>query len=454
MKNESNTVAALSTPPGRGALAIIRITGEHTCDAFGSVIKEKSNFEKEEPRKIGLYRVTEKEGRIIDEITAVKYIHPRSFTGEDMVEIFCHGGPVIVGKILDRLKEVGVVSASRGEFSRRAFLNGKIDLLKAEGIKALIDCQTDIQLKSAQNVYQGKQRESIEKIRMKIIDVYSDLESRIEFEEEDDITEENLSGREELQQIIFQLSEELKKGERIRVMAEGLVIAIAGPANAGKSTLFNSVLGYERSIVHNIPGTTRDYVSEQLEYEGTTIKIFDCAGIRETEDHIEKKGIERTLTAVQNSHQVLWVTSAETDMDKEEEKSILNLRDKVLVIINKTDIKKSESKISFCRNEKIPFIEVSIKEKTNMDSFHTELGSVIKKRIETVPVPDLIGNERHYDIIKSIHENLQQTLSYYEREEIAAYYLKKAIEQFEEVCGYTTSEEVVNNIFGKFCIGK
>lgn len=455
MKSEKSTIAALSTPPGRGALAVVRMTGPDSHDAFIRIVGEKDRFRNEEARKIALYTIIDHEEKIIDEVTAVKFINPKSFTGEDMVEIICHGGPVIVNKILYRLFETGVQPASKGEFSRRAFLNGKMDLLKAEAIKALIDSQTDIHFSSAQNAYQGKQKKQIEKFRNRLIDLISDIESRIEFaEEEEDVKEEKLAGIEELEKLSGDLKNEIKSGERVRAVEDGLQIVLAGPANAGKSTLFNTILGYDRSIVHGIPGTTRDSVSEKIEYEGTMVKISDCAGIRETEDLIEQVGIKRTIQIVNESHHVFWVTSAEEKMDEREKESILKIKEKVLVVLNKIDLKEAEEKKEFFKKEEVPFIEISLKEQVNVEEFNKELSRIVRNTLDSIRVPTIIGNERQHTIIKNIYEYIQTSIENFDREEIAAYYLKQALEQIDEICGYTANEEVMNTIFGKFCIGK
>jgi tRNA modification GTPase len=342
----THPIATLSTPPGRGALAVIRLSGDSVHELFASVIVEKDKFATELPRKIALYTViacdnTRKDGNllpdtraipeVIDEVTAIKYIAPRSFTGEDMVEIFCHGGSVIPQKILDRLFRQGARPAGRGEFSRRAFLNGKMDLLKAESITGLIDSQTEKHFKSAQLAYQGKQLELLEGLKRRIINILSDVESRIEFGEEDDVAESAggavSANVRDLGRIVEELEEELRRGERVRSLDDGLIVALAGPPNAGKSSLFNEILGYDRSIVHDRPGTTRDIVSERILFDGigVAVKLFDSAGIRETDDAIEQAGIERAMEAVKDAHFVIWVTAADEVLNDNERRAISDI---------------------------------------------------------------------------------------------------------------------------------
>ncbi len=454
MYNPFSTVAALSTPGGRGALAVIRITGSASYSSFSSIIKEIERFKNCSAKTVHLYSVIDGDDSVVDEITAIKYTGPKSFTGEDMVEIMCHGGPVIIKKILERLYAIGVEPAAKGEFTRRAFLNGKMDLLKAESIRSLIDSNTDIHLRSAQKAYQGKQRESVEYYRNTFIDLLSTLESRIEFEEEDDIREGSFSEIETFKNVIQKIEKEIFNGERVKSFDQGFTVALAGPANAGKSSLFNTILGYERSIVHDMPGTTRDSVSEQMEFNGTVIRILDCAGLRDTTDIIEQKGISITKSALQRSHAVIWVTSSEEKLQEDEKKEILEVKGKILLVLNKMDICSSEEKRNFCKFNKIPFVEVSIKEGNNLNELFDSFSKVINGIVDEIECPDLITNDRHLTIIKSVHQETVESLKHIDRIEIAAHYLKKAMEALEELCGYTTSEEVLNNVFGKFCIGK
>jgi tRNA modification GTPase len=357
MDTSAYPIVALSTSPGRGALAVIRLSGNGAHDIFAGVVAEKGKFRRESARRIGIYTIVDDGGgndvsrdtspQIVEEVTAIKYGAPRSFTGEDMVEIFCHGGAVIPQNILDRLFRAGARAAGRGEFSRRAFLNGKMDLLKTESIASLIDCQTEKHLKSAQLAYSGKQFESLERLKRQIVGILSDIESRIEFAEDDDVAESKASAssgnRRELERIIQILEDELRCSERIKTLDDGIIIALAGPPNAGKSSLFNEILGYDRSIVHDSPGTTRDAVSEKIVFDGVTVKLFDCAGIRDTDSAIERRGIERTMSAVKDAHVVLWVTSAGERFGDGEREGIVDAGDgkETLVVINKIDLKDS-----------------------------------------------------------------------------------------------------------------
>jgi tRNA modification GTPase TrmE len=551
MNAPAHTIAALSTPPGRGALAVIRLTGDGSHNVFAGVIAQKEKFGKEFPRRIGVYTIVDETAdngdtayTAIDEVTAVKYNAPSSYTGEDMVEIFCHGGAVIPAKILDALFRQGAKAAGRGEFSRRALVNGKIGVLKAESIKELIDSQTETHLRSARLAYFGKQSESIERLKQEVIAVLSDIESRIEFDEDDDVAESKQrlasANKEKLKKIVTELEDDLQRGDRVKALDEGIIVTIAGPANAGKSSLFNEILGYDRSIVHDRPGTTRDIVSERLSIDGVTVKLFDSAGIRETGDAVERLGIDRTRAAVAEAHVILWVTSASEAFwegecdgilgaagvaleseDNARERSQMsqsvdiydsytNGRDedygrmsRLVVIINKIDEDDSydsggsigtdsvdmtnaasinTNKIStnnnigadnsgaimpslpaksclidkkrFCERYMLKYVETSITQKLNREQLFDAIGAAVKSVMKDVPVPAIIINERHRGIAEAVIGDIRDGLENVDREEVAAHCLVSALDRLAEFSGHIGSDEVLDRIFERFCIGK
>ncbi|GBU21033.1 tRNA modification GTPase [Fibrobacteres bacterium R8-0-B4] len=556
MNTPASTIAALSTSPGRGAIAVVRLTGDEAHNIFTGVIAEKEKFRKEAARRIGIYTIidtvniyTDNDDAAItavDEVTAVKYNAPHSYTGENMVEIFCHGGVVIPAKILDNLFRQGAKAAGRGEFSRRALINGKIGVLKAESIRELIDSQTETHLRSAQLAYFGKQSKLIERLKHEIIAILSDVESRIEFDEDDDVAESKLqqisANKKALASIAEKLQDELRRGDRVRALDDGIIVTIAGPANAGKSSLFNEILGYDRSIVHDCPGTTRDIVSERLNFDGETVKLFDSAGIRETGDAVERLGMDRTRSAVAEAHAVLWVTSAVEafgDVEREEileaamvrgdsddgaNAESLNTQDvdisdnygdsrrdvccgknRLAVIINKIDEDESfkantvdtvdigdrsksvvinidtkkESTMNyvgtnhkgeailsprkrsyliekkrFCEEHDLKYVETSITQKFNQAQLFDAISVVLKGVMRDTPAPAIIINERHRGIVETVVRDIRDCLDNFDREEVAAHCLRSALDRFAEFSGHIGSEEVLDGIFEKFCIGK
>ena len=504
MDASTHPIAALSTPPGRGALAVIRLTGDGAQDIFAGIIAEKEKFIKEAPRRIGIYTIIDNAafcgrddtaGAAIDEVTAVKYNAPHSYTGEDMVEIFCHGGAVIPAKILDNLFRQGAKAAGRGEFSRRALVNGKIGILKAESIRELIDSQTETHLRSARLAYFGKQSESIERLKQEIIAVLSDIESRIEFDEDDDVAESKRqqisANKKTLALIAARLQDELRRGDMIKALDDGIIVTIAGPANAGKSSLFNEILGYDRSIVHDCPGTTRDIVSERLNIDGETVKLIDSAGIRETGDTVEKLGMDRTRSAVSEAHAVLWVTSAMEGFGEGEREEILEAtrvrgdvndganieafgaqdvdiynnysdsglkdchgKNRLVIIINKIDVCDSIEKKRFCEEHGLKYVETSITQKLNQAQLFDAISATLKGVMRDTPTPVIIINERHRGIVEAVIGDLRDCLDNFDREEVAAHCLRSALDRLAEFSGHIGSDEVLNGIFERFCIGK
>jgi len=472
MDASTHPIAALSTPSGRGALAVIRLTGDGAQEVFAGIIAEREKFRKETPRRIAIYTIVDNAaGRdditnvAVDEVTAVKYNAPNSYTGEDMVEIFCHGGAIIPAKILYNLFRQGAKAAGRGEFSRRALVNGKIGILKAESIQELIDSQTETHLRSAQLAYFGKQSESIEQLKQEIIAVLSDIESRIEFDEDDDVAESKQqqisANKGTLKMIAAGLQDELRRGDTVKALDDGIIVTIAGPANAGKSSLFNEILGYDRSIVHDCPGTTRDIVSERLSIDGETVKLFDSAGIRETGDEVERLGMDRTRSAVAEARAVLWVTSAAEAFGDEELEDILEAartgeggKNRLVVIINKIDENDSIEKRRFCEEQGLKYVETSITQKLNRVQLFDAISATLMGVAKNTPTPAIIINERHRGIVEAVFGNLLDCLDNFDREEIAAHCLRSALDRLAELSGHVGSDEVLNGIFERFCIGK
>ena len=451
MIKSKSTITAIATPEGRGALAVIRISGSEAHDIFYKCIKEKEKFKKSKEKCIELYTfLNDKE--IIDEITAIRYKSPKSFTGEDMIEIISHGGKITVNEIVHTLIKNGCEIAQRGEFTRRAFNNGKMDLLKAESIQSIIDSNSVIQNKNAINVYYGSGVKKVEKIKSHLIEILCDIESEIEFAEEDDIKIRNNENN-IIKKLIEDLAQEQSRRKKIREIEKGIKVVIAGPPNAGKSTLYNKILGYNRSIVHEKAGTTRDIITEKVLIKKANVTIIDSAGIRITNDEIEKEGIYRSESAIEESSVIIWVTSANEAITNEEKEKIDILKRKnTLFIVNKSDTG-INIKEEALKKKNIDYVVTSFKNNTT-ENVETEIIKRIENITNEIEINELIINERQELIINNIKKLLELAMNSWKQKEIVSIYINEAIKEVENLTGKIGSEEIINSIFDKFCIGK
>ena len=452
----TETIAAVATPKGKSALAVLRISGTDAFEISVRCIKEKCLFKKTPSRLIRLYLFKDPASeRLIDQITAIKYPSPQSFTGEDMVEIICHGGPLIVQEILEALLYAGARSASRGEFTRRALLNGKIDILKAEAIQGIIESDSEINLLCAKKLYGGG-KHPLEQWRKELIEQLARIENEIEFEEDISTIDTGIEGKTKIENFINQIKYDIEKRKKNRLIAEkGKKVVIAGPVNAGKSTLFNMLVGYNRVIVHSEPGTTRDIISEKIRMHGHDIQLFDTAGIRETAHGIEREGIERSREAIEGAGIIIWVTDAAEPLGEEELQELIANKDKnLLCVMNKIDKNNGEEKLTKLEKTSIKPIAVSLKNKINIEKLFFSIGEKIEEINKQIEIPDLLLNERHEAIGKLLEKELLKAKEEWGRPEIAAHHIKRGLTHLEELFGHTNTEEIMNMIFEKFCIGK
>jgi tRNA modification GTPase len=456
---EPETIVAPATPEGKSALAILRISGKNAFKITAQCIIEKNLFKTTPARYINIYSVKHPEsGNIVDQITAIKYFAPRSYTGEDMVELICHGGPIIVKGIFNALIKAGARSAEGGEFTRRALLNGKINLMRAEAILALIESGSETELQCAQQLYRGKSQELV-KWRNKIIKQLERIETQIEFDETDSMINHAREGKKTIEKFLLLLKKDIGKREKVKVIEKGIKVVIAGPANAGKSTLFNTLVGEKRTIVHREPGTTRDVIGERLFFHGHDIQLFDTAGIRKTEQEIEREGIGRSRKAIKGAGIIIWVTAADEKLKTAELKEIISIskKTKTLCCINKIDIGDGKEKISAIKKKGISTISISLL-KERQEEKMVKLNSKILKTIENIKretaMPEMVFNTRQEEIGRSLIREVSMARDEWERPEIAAEYLKNGLSYMDEYFGKVHSEEVINGVFKDFCIGK
>lgn len=452
-----DTIVALATPRENGALGIIRVSGSNAITCIKSRIKQSEKFQSAQKNKIHLYTIFgEENNEIIDEITAIKYYAPNSYTGEDMVEIICHGGKIIIDRILETILNSGARYAERGEFTRRAFYNGKTNLSKAESMNLLVKSNTIIQQKRAINCYVGGCEYKLAIWKEKIEEIIRDIEADIEFSNENDIKERDIKKiiREKTNAIKREMEEELKKSEILKELENGITIALIGPTNAGKSSLMNMIVGYERSIVDELHGTTRDFVSEKKRIGDIIVTFVDTAGLRDNAKQIEIKGIERSKSFLNTSNIIMWITEAGEKIKKEELKIIEKKRQRVLGVINKIDINIGKEKEELFKTLKIPYIKISAINK----EFYKEVEDLITKELKEmycgIEYDTIITSKRQEEILKAIKKELKEIEDKNDEPECIAEHLKEIMKRFEEFIGKRTTDEMIERIFDEFCIGK
>jgi tRNA modification GTPase len=453
--NEFDAIVAVATPHGKSALAVIRISGSTAIEIGAAIIREKKLFIEAPTRYINVYSAVDPtSGTSIDEITAIKYAAPKSFTGENMVEIFCHGSPMIIRKILGVIFRVGARMAMRGEFTRRALLNNKINLLRAEAIGGLIECESEEELACAQKLYEKGVKDFI-LWKERIVEILSEIETHIEFGEDDAGGEIGDHGKKELEKFTKEIACDLNKKEKINRVAGRQNVVIGGPANAGKSTLFNKILGFDRAIVHDEPGTTRDLVSERVWIGNHEVELIDSAGLRETGNPVEQEGIVRSKNAIGTSAITIWVTSADEKVYEWEEKMILETDPgRSIYVINKCDKNPGEEKRQFFEKSGRTSLRAILNKGEMVDTIIEAISSLQEKLADKIILPDIFFNSRHELIGRELLNELNLANKNICHYEIAAFHLNRGLSLIDQLIGKTDAEEIMNRIFEKFCIGK
>ena len=447
--NNSTTIFAPATVVGESSITVIRVSGK---DAFAVVSRlfskskynsVKVDFEKEASHTAHHgYIIDDKE--VVDEAVITVFKNPHSYTGEDVIEISIHGGAYNFRKISSLLSRWGCAHAEPGEFSKRAFLNGKIDLAQAEAISDLIRAKTEMASKAAVKQLKGELSVTINKLREEMINYCSLVELELDFSEEglEIIEKEKLL--EKLNNIIQRIKDLTNSYSSGRIIRDGVNLAIIGKPNAGKSTIFNYLLNDSRAIVSDIPGTTRDYLQEPLILGGIMFNIIDTAGLRETMDHVEMEGVRRSHKKIEEADLVLNIIDLSGDVSGEA-KDI----DKTLVVYNKMDIAKKLPKSGLC---------VSAKNGDNMKKMESEIITRARNLIKDESGSELyITSQRHRDcLLKSCEYlvNAGKLVTESAGNELISIEIREAMNWLAEIIGKTTNVDILNNIFAKFCIGK
>jgi len=446
MISHNDTIAAVSTPPGIGGISIIRISGSECLKVLQKIFT--TSTEPEEMRSHHIYygKIYD-EKALIDEVLVSVFKKPNSFTGEDVLEISCHGGSFVTQRVLQTILKNGARHAEKGEFTKRAFLNGKIDLTEAEAVIDIIHASTKHSLESALFQLEGKLHHAIKLILDDISTIRSEIELDIDFSGQGLEHKKYEDYHNILKEIKARIKRLIATAHEGLILHDGYRVVIAGPPNAGKSSVFNRIIENERAIVTEIPGTTRDYIEEDIALESYLVKIFDTAGLRERADEIERFGIEKAYKILKNAHLILWIedctVSRETSIPSFEGTkfiSVLNKSD----LIEKQEIEAGES------------ILVSAKTGNGINELK-------HKVIENIDVSKydlsdgLITNSRQLSAAEKSLSALAQAIETAEAEkglEFIAFDLHEASEYLEEIIGKISSEDIINSIFDRFCVGK
>ncbi|OCA03798.1 tRNA uridine-5-carboxymethylaminomethyl(34) synthesis GTPase MnmE [Akkermansia glycaniphila] len=440
----TTTIAALATAPGIGALATIRISGPDSLP-----ILERIAGKTLQPRRATLAAIRDRDGNIIDRTVTTYYQAPASFTGENTVEITCHGGHLVTRRILDRILEAGAEPAAPGEYTQRAFLNGKLDLTQAEAVMDIISAGSDLALRAAQNQLEGAIGQRIQKQASALIGITAHLEAYIDFPEEDISPDTAGQLADGIARIRENLDTLLQTAEQGRLLREGIRTAIIGEPNVGKSSLLNSLLGYERAIVSDIAGTTRDTIEETVHIGGLALRLIDTAGIHHTEDTIEQAGIARTLRAGAEADLVLEIADATQPPRRIPLPETPRIH---LLILNKTDLGTHPAW------EGIEAIPYSCLTGTGKHDLEQRMVSAFLSGETLTPGHELAAiNARHQHALKQTVASLEAARASIlagDSPEYTALDLREALDHLGAITGRIDTEDILTAIFSQFCLGK
>ena len=455
-----DTIAAIATAPGEGGIGIIRISGEKSLQVAQSIFKSKSGkMIKDYNARTLIYGTVVDNEKVIDEVLVAYMKGPNSYTAEDVIEINCHGGFISVKKILELILSKGVRLAEAGEFTKRAFLNGRIDLSQAEAIIDVIKSKTDMAHEVAQSQLEGSLAKKIKDLRMNVTGVLAHLEVSTDFAEEDveEITYQTLEEK------ALELRNEIKKlydtAESGKILRDGLKTVIVGKPNVGKSSLLNSILGENRAIVTDIAGTTRDVIEEFVNIKGIPLKIVDTAGIRETEDVVEKIGVEKSRESFSTADLVIMVLDASRKLSEEDMEILESLKNKkTIVLLNKMDLEPQielEKIEEFVNSEDI--IKISALKHQGIEELQDKIEAMVYHGSVKNSSNLMITNSRHKDALFKAYESINDAISAIEQRmpyDFIEVDFKNIWDYLGYINGDTVREDLLDTIFANFCIGK
>ncbi|MCB0730075.1 MAG: tRNA uridine-5-carboxymethylaminomethyl(34) synthesis GTPase MnmE [Ignavibacteriae bacterium] len=451
MLTNEETIAAIATPIGVGAISVIRVSGEESIQSVDPIFVGKKKLIEMNSHTIQYGKIVSESGEVIDDVLVSVFKNPNSYTGEDSVEISTHGSPLVCNNILARILKQNVRLAEPGEFTKRAFLNGKIDLSQAEAVIDVINSRTNASLKGARNQLDGVLSKKVDSLRESLVNSSSLIELELDFAEEDLEFVSLEKVKREIKNIIEEIEKLIDSYKIGKVIRDGVNVVFVGKPNVGKSSLLNYLVKESRAIVSHIPGTTRDVIREEVSIDGILFKLFDTAGIRITEDEIEKEGVLRSRKAVENADLVILLNDTNSEFPTDLYDEILHLTDKekVIFVDNKIDLYKKILRenhfgISALTGEGVDKFLDHLKEKSFDSNSFSEKNAVVT-------------NLRHKDALEKAREHLLKSIDSIDEKlsgEFISVDLRNAESSLGEIIGKVTTDDILNNIFSKFCIGK
>jgi len=443
----TETIAAISTPAGEGAIALVRISGPNAIPIADKIFRGKEAPPEFASHVQHLGEVVSESGDLIDQVMMSIHRAPASYTGEDLVEISCHGGTLVTAKVLEACLRTGARNARPGEFTERAFLNGKMDLTQAEAVIDLIRARTDLALRSATEQLEGKLGEKIASTRRSLVDLLAHIEASIDFSEEGIAPDEGDSLRARLDSVREQITALLATADRGRILRDGVRIVIYGATNAGKSSLLNRLLGYERVIVSDTHGTTRDTIEETVNLRGVPVRLLDTAGLRASTSDIEREGIARTERSLQKADLRLHIVDRTTAPPEEFAQTVDGNE---ILVLNKSDLSEHPE----WKNNNA--LRISCVTGDGLADLENEILSRISKQ-NLRPENALAINTRHRDCLRRALEACDRARKSFDETfspEYLSVDLNEALGAVGEVIGTVGVEQILDSVFGQFCIGK
>ncbi|WP_044641419.1 tRNA uridine-5-carboxymethylaminomethyl(34) synthesis GTPase MnmE [Risungbinella massiliensis] len=458
---ETETIAAISTALGEAGIAVIRVSGSEAIPIVDRVFRGKTKLKDVETHTIRYGSIVDPDSETkIDEVLVTVMRAPRTFTREDVVEVSCHGGAIPVQKTLEAILDAGAKLAEPGEFTKRAFLNGRIDLSQAEAVMDLIRAKTDRAAKIASQQSDGKLSRLIRQLRHEIVETLAHLAVNVDYPEydADEMTSTLLTNK--CQYIIQQIEGLLQTAAQGKILREGIATAIIGRPNVGKSSLMNALTQENKAIVTDIPGTTRDVIEEYINLRGIPLRLLDTAGIRETEDIVERIGVERSEQALQGADLLLLLLNNYEGLQPDDYRLLeLTQRHKSVIVINKMDLPSNldissvESKVP----SETPIIKMSVQKEEGIDQLEEAIANLFFEGKLELTESTYVSNARHIHLLKSAKKSVQDVLQGLELDvplDMVEIDLKNAWQSLGEVIGEAVAEDLIDQIFSQFCLGK